>query len=195
MMLFGVDETMKDYPPLETVRRFLRYEPDTGRFFIQPRRPEDFNPTGKRTAVSLCRSFNTRFAGKEALTANNSGYKYGTVCLRNVLAHVVAWAMHYGHWPDGYIDHIDGDRTNNRISNLRVVTRSENSKNTRLSRRNKSGVMGVYWAKDRNQWRVEIGDGNRRIKIGSYATLDEAVAARKAAEAKLNYHANHGRSA
>lgn len=184
---------MKDFPPIETAKRFLRYEPETGRIFILERSPADFVPKSNWPAEALAKSFNSRFAGKEAFTANNRGYGYGTLCRRNILAHVVAWALYYGEWPDQFIDHIDGDRSNNRIDNLRKVSRMDNQRNVKMSARNKSGTMGVYWASDRNQWRAEIGDGKRRIKIGSYSTLEEAVAARKAAEEKLNYHANHGR--
>lgn len=170
------------------VKKELIYNPDTGLFLRRKRTPEDFSPKGQLSAESLCGSYNTRFANKPALTATTNGYKVGRIRGRNFMAHVAAWAYMHGEWPDGDIDHINGDRSDNRIENLRVVSRSENLRNKGLCARNKSGEIGIYWGKDRNKWRVELSGK----KIGSFDTMDDAIVARDKAKIDLGFHPNHG---
>lgn len=109
------------------------------------------------------------------------------------LVHRIVWEMHNGEIPYGLcIDHINGVRNDNRICNLRLVTVSENNRNKRLDKRNKIGVHGVYWEKDRRRYKVSICDGGKWKHVGRFESLDDAVAARKAAEKELGYHQNHG---
>lgn len=89
------------------------------------------------------------------------------------------------------IDHIDGNPSNNKYDNLRIVTESENSKNLRRSTRNRSGVTGVCLYN--NKWKVGIGYNSSRIHLGYFNDFFEAVCARKSAEIKYGYHENHGR--
>ena len=92
---------------------------------------------------------------------------------------------------DHFIDHINHDRTDNRFSNLRVVTPLENRKNTRLYRSNKGGIMGVYFVEGALKppyWRVHIG----KALVGKYDSFFEACCARKSAENMYEYHENHG---
>lgn len=84
------------------------------------------------------------------------------------------------------VDHIDGNRSNNKWSNLRNGTRSDNLRNIALKRNNTSGHHGVHFSKQRQQWTVTIG-------VGSFDSKEEAIAARKRAEEMLGYHPNHGR--
>lgn len=95
---------------------------------------------------------------------------------RNYQGHRVAWAFVYGKWPDGVIDHINGDKADNRISNLRDVTQNENLKN----RRNKG--VGVSWEKNIGKWRASITRNGKTNTLGFYETKDEAVSARMKAE-------------
>jgi len=175
---------MKHTPSL--ISLLLRYEAETGKlFWLQ--RPRIFFKSDREW-----RRWNTRYAGKEAFSPNTQGYLDGMIFRTMYRAHHVAWALHYGEWPELQIDHINGDRADNRIVNLREVTRSENCRNTRLRSNNTSGVMGV--SRHGKRWRAYIHADGRIVHLGVFATVEEAKAARKAAEAEHGYHANHGRA-
>jgi hypothetical protein len=109
-------------------------------------------------------------------------------------AHRVVWAIHRGVWPDGEIDHINGDRADNRISNLRDVTRSENARNAAKPRTNRSGVVGVNWRTSKGKWRAYISEGDRTTHLGYFDDFSEAVNVRIAEERRRGFHENHGRS-
>lgn len=115
-----------------------------------------------------------------------------TLMGRSYSAHRLVWFWMTGDWPDGVIDHIDGDPWNNKWDNLRDVTGSENSKNIGLSRKNKSGVLGVYWDKRIDMWCSQIGLNGRNKNLGTFHNFDDAVKVRKEAEKKYNFHPNHG---
>ena len=109
---------------IETLRKRLRFEPETGKFFRLPRPRSDF------TDLASYRRWRVRYDGKEALFAKHrKGYRAGGVDGQMVLAHRAAWAMHYGRWPTGLIDHINGDPADNRISNLRECNNAQNLAN------------------------------------------------------------------
>lgn len=184
----------KSLPSPELLRKLLRYEPDTGKLFWRERAPDMFE--GKRVCADLaCSRWNGRNAGKEAFTANgNHGYKTGNVFGTLYLAHRVIWAIFHGHWPKDQIDHINGDRTDNQIKNLRNVSASENSKNMKMPSTNSSGVIGVCWRKAKGRWQAQIRVSGRVKHIGSFLEIEDAIAARKEAEIKYGYHENHGRN-
>lgn len=102
----------------------------------------------------------------------------------------MAWLYVYNEMPI-QIDHINGDRTDNRLVNLRNVTQNENAKNTKLHKRNTSGVTGVY--KTKTSWIARICINSKDTLVGTYQTKEEAVRARKQAEIDHDYHKNHGR--
>ena len=131
---------------------------------------------------------------KEVFRGHNGEYLDGRIDYVMHRAHRVAWALHTGVWPEGDIDHIDGDGTNNRWVNMREVTAEENSHNMKKFSTNSSGVTGVSKYKGRNKWAASIYVGGRDINLGSYASKKDAVAARKAAEAEYGFHSNHGRA-
>lgn len=107
------------------------------------------------------------------------------------MAHRVIWKMVYGHDPDD-IDHINGIRSDNRLMNLRNVTRAENLKNLSVSTRNKSGIIGVCQA--RGKWVAQIKINGKTTHVGTFATKTEAARARLIASQKAGYHANHGKT-
>lgn len=162
------------------LRNVMSYDADNGKLFWR-----------ERSDVS--KSWNTRFANKEAFTANSLGYRRGAINKKLYMAHVIIWAIYYGEWPNGQIDHINGDRSDNRIENLRIVDNSGNQRNTKLSKTNLSGQIGVCWAARESRWRAYILGGKEQICLGYFQHKDDAIAARKIAEAKLGFHENHGR--
>lgn len=87
--------------------------------------------------------------------------------------HRIIFLYHHGYLPK-YIDHINGDSTDNRIENLRAATQSQNTSNAKLFNTNTSGIKGVSWDKRNNKWTVGIGLDYKRIHLGRYDTLEEA---------------------
>ena len=182
----------KPIPTPEELRQLLRYDPETGRLFWLPRDVSWFRD-GWNTAQSSCRTWNTKNAGREAFTTVSRGYHVGRVMDVLLRAHRVAWAVHYGYWPSMNIDHINGDRSDNRIFNLRDVDQSVNLKNTRRSSRNTSGVTGVSWNRECSKWQANIKSEQKITYLGLFDQLCDAKTARKQAEARMGFHQNHGR--
>ena len=117
---------------------------------------------------------------------------YDTLSSTN-FEHRAIWAMVYGYWPKE-VDHINGDPQDSRLENLREVTHRENCLNGRTRSRNASGANGVNWDSSRNKWLVRIQTEYGARNCGRFDSFEEAVAARKTAEAQYGYHPNHGRS-
>lgn len=123
----------------------------------------------------------------------NNGYLAVSVIGTRALVHRVVWAIHFGEWPSGDIDHIDNDKTNNRISNLRIATRSENGMNTRLRRDNSTGVKSVVYNKRNMNYRARLVKEHKAIEVGSFATIQDAEKAVKLARKKIHGDfCNHG---
>ena len=100
--------------------------------------------------------------------------------------HVLAWMLHHGDWPAGMIDHIDGNPLNNKISNLRLVTASQNSINQKIRADNKSGYKGVRWVANRNKWSAEIRLNGKSTWLGHHDTMEDAAKAYAIASANLH---------
>lgn len=109
-----------------------------------------------------------------------------------VLAHRAAWAVAHGAWPDAEIDHVNHNRRDNRLENLRAVSRRQNAMNASLRSDNTSGVVGVTWQPSRGKWAAQIGVKGRVVPLGRYAHLEDAVHARRTAEVAHGFHQNHG---
>lgn len=106
-------------------------------------------------------------------------------------AHRIIWIFHHGYIPNGYeIDHIDGNRINNRIDNLRLVTRAQNGKN-KINYTDKH--FGVRYDARYKKWRAQIKENGNVRHIGTFNTENEAIKARKEAEKKYGFHAGHGK--
>ena len=174
----------KTLPTPELLRQLVEYDPDRGLFWWKPRTPDHFQ--GAAYPMRACSVWNALYAGKPAfITDNGLGYQRGRVMHFGALvAHRVAWAVHYDEWPTRFIDHINGDRADNRIANLRLATRSENNRNRLEGKNNTSGVMGVHW--DGHSWVARCGADGIRHHLGSFATLDLAAAARQEAVDRLH---------
>jgi hypothetical protein len=182
-------------PKAEDLPNLLEYDPNSGKLFWKARVPGMFHSEARDDPDAMCRSWNTRYAGKEAfISIDENGYKRGKLFGVSCKAHRAVWAICTGEWPKGHIDHIDGDTGNNRIGNLRNVTRPENMKNMKLMKSNKSGVMGVSWSSRDKVWKAAIGVDNRKIHLGNYKEFDDAVMARMRAEKEYGFHPNHGRT-
>jgi hypothetical protein len=167
----------------EYVRECLDYDAETGLFTWKNRPREHFK------SHNSFGSWNSKCAGKYAGFIQH-GYliiKLNSISYR---AHRLAWLFFYGKWPKHQIDHDDGNRSNNRISNLNDVPNSKNSKNRKLNVNNKSGHAGVFLQK--NIWISCIRVNSKPIHLGSFKNLDEAIKVRKAAEIQYGFHKNHG---
>lgn len=172
---------MKTTPTPERLRERLLLDEESGRFFW-------------KEAQDLPKSWNTRYAGKEALcTLSWQGYNYGSVDGCSVAAHRAVWAYIHGAWPTADIDHINGVTTDNRLENLRDVSHRDNQRNMRRPRSNASGVTGVNWHKRDKRWRAFIEVSGRSIHLGNFQNMEDAVAARLAANAEHGFHAGHGK--
>jgi hypothetical protein len=183
----------RQLPDAETLRKLLRYEPETGKLYWLPRPVEMFTEGRWNSAYRKCCSWNGKNAGREALSSvNGEGYLTGAIFGRPVKAHRVAWALITGEWPDK-IDHISGDRSDNRWQNLRTVDDLENSRNRKVGANNRTGCSGVGFQKRNQKWRARISANGNVIWLGQFDSYDEAVTARKAAERQHGYHPNHGR--
>lgn len=181
----------KDLPTPEMLRNLLRYEPETGKLFWRERPVEMFNEGHRQK--NACSIWNSKYSDKEAFTSNSKGYLVGAVNYQNMLAHRVIWAICYGHWPEKQIDHINGCRSDNRLSNLRIVSNADNSKNMKKSSCNTSGQTGVSWNKNAQKWSAYIWTNYKKKHLGLFNNYIDAVKARKMAERTHGYHQNHGR--
>jgi hypothetical protein len=153
----------------ETMRRLLDYEPDTGvfRWRIQPSR------NVKAGAVAGC--------------VERNGYIVIGVDGTNFKAHRLAWLHFHGVWPEHDIDHINRVRADNRIANLRDVSRSVNLQNqTRPQKRGTSGYLGVTWYKRDKRWLAQIRVNGRLKNLGYFSSAEAAHAAYLAAKLRLH---------
>ena len=170
------------------IRTLFTYCPETGDLLWRERPIETFVSQGAG------RSWNKKYAGAPALSfVRKNGYKHGNIFGKSFLAHRVAWALHYGKWPDGHIDHINGIKTDNRISNLRDVDHVENQKNKPMQSNNRSGHTGVFWCARDSKWQATIHANGKLKYLGQFSQISDAVAARDVAKSKFGYTERHGK--
>lgn len=159
--------------PVPELRKLIDYDPGSGTFTWRTRKLPKWD---------------AKFAGKTAGSVAATGYVTLRIMDRAYLAHRVAWAMVTGEWPGSLqIDHIDGDRSNNRIANLRLATNAENAQNTGARSRNTSGYLGVVWFKPKRKWKAEIRAGGRYRHLGYFDDPAEAHAAYVSAKRELHW--------
>ena len=124
-------------------------------------------------------------AGTEAGSLDD-GYRHITIDNLRYAAHVLAWFYVHGRWPRAEMDHVDRNRSNNAINNLREATISNNRWNRSKNRNNTSGYKGVCFDKKRNCWVALIGVHNKLVYLGSHDTPQQAHAAYCKAAAELH---------
>lgn len=162
----------KELPDCECLHQILTYDKNTGvlRWRERPSQPM------------------FRHAGMVALShVNNQGYSVGNIAgVGGVKAHRVIWKMMTGE-DTAMIDHINGNRSDNRWCNLRASDPVSNARNLGLSRNNTSGYNGVYWYPNYRKWMVSIRVAGRRKTLGYFSKKEDAIAARRNADEKYGY--------
>lgn len=143
---------MKSYLTRDQVSELVKYDPETG---------DMWRISGPRI-------------GRKAGSTNKLGYTLVTLNGENYLLHRLALLLTNGEWPQGLVDHIDGDPTNNKLSNLREVSHSGNMRNRKLASNNTSGVPNVYYRKSKKKWVVFLCFGKKRRVFGHFDDLEFA---------------------
>lgn len=143
----------------EELRRVLGYDPTTGIF---------------RWLVALGRRVKV---GAQAGGISSVGYIVIRVHKQIYQAHRLAFLYVTGRWPSDDMDHVNGDRKDNRFANLREATRGENCMNRARPSNNKSGFKGVCFRRSNNKWAAQIGTKNRMIHLGYFTSPGAAAAA------------------
>ncbi|CCV12980.1 HNH endonuclease signature motif containing protein [Mesorhizobium sp. STM 4661] len=170
----------------EILLQLLTYDPETGKLRWRER-PE-----------SLCKSrqswraFNSRWAGEDAFTTiGKNGYHNGSIFGKKMYAHRVIWMMVYGYWPDE-VDHDDGVRPNNILTNLKDKDHAGNMQNMTKREDNSSGQTGVSWDQHRQRWQVHITHNKKHIALGRFVSKDEAISRYREKKTTLGLSERHG---
>lgn len=153
----------------DRLKECLDYEPVSGLFYWR-----------ERPDIHTC--VNNRDVG--SIAGRTTGDCYVTIGIdyEQYSAHRLAFFYMTGSWPVNLIDHIDGDKSNNRWDNLREVTHQQNSFNSNLSKANSSGHKGICWDKKNRKWLVSIMVDRKSKFLGRFVDLQEAIKIRKEAE-------------
>lgn len=161
---------------LDYIREHLNYNPENG-------------------IVSWIKSprYHGNVIGLEAGGIDAYGYRRIKCRGRNLKTHRIAWFLYYGVMPEDFIDHKNHNPLDNRIINLREADYISNGRNQRKYSSNTSGYSGVTWNKKLSKWRAQIKVSGKFIYLGYFEHIDEAIAARKAAEVKYGFYKNHGK--
>lgn len=179
---------LRSIPDQAVLKELLDYDPKTG-LLTWKYRDERWFKTKRAASV-----WNASHPGNRAFTASDRlGYFCGNLFNTRHLAHRLIWKWVHGTDP-ACIDHINGNPSDNRIENLRAVSRTDNQKNMRRRSDNKTGVSGVSM-KDNGRFVVRIRVGGKYLSLGTFETLEEAAAVRSEASERYGFHPNHGRAA
>jgi hypothetical protein len=125
--------------------------------------------------------------GEVAGYLHSGGYRYISVNSKSYKAHRLVWLWHNGYMPENGIDHIDRNKNNNKIENLREVSKVCNARNCNLSRNNSSGITGVAWLKKKGAWRASISILGKSIHLGLHDNILKAAKTRWDAEVKYEW--------
>lgn len=158
----------------ERARELLHYDPGTG-VFTWLRRTSNRIRVGDVAGALV--------DGYIAIGIDGASYQ----------AHRVAWLMTHGVFPGPELDHEDGNKSNNRIANLRDAGSRENRLNMPRRSDNSSGVTGVSWHAKARKWVAQVQIDGQNIYLGLHETIEAAAHARMLASKMLGFHENHGR--
>ena len=172
----------------DLLKELLQYNPETGLFTWRKRDLSHFKSVGSM------RSWNTRFANKEAGQTDSDGYRQINLFYTNHRAHRLAFLYLTGEFPPIHVDHINGNRRDNRWVNIGAVCRQENQMNMAMRSDNTSGSSGVCWDRWAGKWKAYIFVDGKNKNLGRYSKKEDAIEARKSAEFTYGYHPNHGRT-
>lgn len=187
-MVTGARIVMNTFP-VDIMRALISYDQYSGKLTWNYR-GSGFFPI--QSGKVLDNGWNERYCGLEALSiVDDKGYKHGRVLRKNFKAHRVAWVIHNGYWPVEFIDHINGDRSDNRICNLREATHSQNARNRVANFNSTSHYLGVHWNSRDSVWESHINDGSRVIKLGKFDT--EVGAAKEYDKNAIKIHCEFAR--
>lgn len=152
----------------EYLKSILYYNPETGKF------------------VRLVSTSNKVKIGDIAGSIQNTGYVAISVKNKRYLAHRLAWLYVHGSFPSKQIDHINGNRSDNRLINIRECSQCENNQNMVSNKNSTSKYIGVSWNKERLKWRATIYINGKQKHLGRFNTEKEAFDAYVKAKAKLH---------
>lgn len=146
-------------PSFDDLDRAFSYDKDTGKLFWR-----------------LSKKGNSRAsAGMEAGHLGGNGYLYVRHLGKTLLVHRIAWLLSHKEWPKAYVDHINMNATDNRLSNLRECNPAQNLQNRKATRRNKCGFKGVCRNTGRGKpWRATIAVNGKQKHVGTFDTPEEA---------------------
>lgn len=156
--------------PVDSIEKAIAYDPETGTLSWK----ED------RRAGACSARLNAK-AGDQINGTCSQGYIQVGLSGRKYRGHQIAWALYHGEWPSQAIDHRNGVKTDNRISNLRLCNDAQNNMNKPRQANNTSGVRGVTRASNVNKWQAGIWVNKKRVHLGYFENLDDAKAAYVAA--------------
>jgi hypothetical protein len=158
-------------PTQERLKQLFDYDEGTGNLLWKMRPVSDF----KNEAES--KRWNTRFAGKVAGHLSG-GYRLIRTDGRQYKAHRLIWLFHFGEIPKGCeLDHINCVRSDNRFSNLRLATRTQNQQNIPTQANNSSGYKGISFDKKCGKWRAQIRCNGKNKHLGYFSTREAGAAA------------------
>lgn len=160
---------------LSRVKEVLFFEPQTGRFFW-------IKPTARNVKIGS-------MAGRKL----KDGYRIVCIDRLRIFEHRLVWLFLYGTFPNDEVDHINHIRDDNKPSNLRLVSRLENNQNKSIGKNNSSGFVGICWNKVGKNWMASISINSKRIHLGYFKNIEDAVNAREIASAQYKFHKNHGK--
>lgn len=172
--------TAKSNITQERLSQLFDYDPETGLFIWKQRPLSDF------ANLRAMNSWNARYSGMVAGGTDTHGYVQIKINRHLFLAHQLAWLFIHGKWPNSVIDHINNNRKDNRIINLREATLNGNATNSKTRKDNTSGMKGVSFHKRIKKWQAQISCKRKYISLGYYDTPEEAYAAYCKAAADLH---------
>jgi hypothetical protein len=155
----------------EKLKTLLSYDPDTGVLTWQSKPSRGIK------------------VGRQAGTPTSQGYLALQINKKKMLVHRAIWFYVHGVWPPEEIDHINHVRDDNRLCNLRLANRLENSHNTQKHEKNLSGHKGVAWHNRNKKWQVQMRFAGKNYYVGQFSDLQDAIQARLQTETKL--YADH----